>query len=167
MRLTHLAVHARADREALAHGVPRIGHDLLHAERHALALGIVLEDDDLHLVADVHDLGRMPDAAPRHVGDVQQAVDAAEVDEGAVVGDVLDRALEDDALLEHLERLVLERRPLALEHGAARDHDVAARAVELEDREAAALADVAIEVARGPDVGVRAGQERRRRRCRP
>ena len=54
-------------------------------------------------------LGRVPDAAPRHVGDVQQAVDAAEVDEGAVVGDVLDGALEDDALLEHLERLLLER----------------------------------------------------------
>ena len=49
---------------------------------------------------------------------------------------------------------------LALQHGAARDHDVAARAVELEDREAPALADVAIEVARRADVGVRARQER-------
>jgi hypothetical protein len=38
---------------------------------------------------------------------VQQAVDAAEVHEGAVLGDVLDRAREDLALLERLERLVL------------------------------------------------------------
>ena len=36
---------------------------------------------------------RMVDAAPAHVGDVQQAVDAAEVDERAELGDVLDHAL--------------------------------------------------------------------------
>jgi hypothetical protein len=34
----------------------------------------------------------MLDPAPGHVGDVQQAVDAAEVDERAEVGDVLDHA---------------------------------------------------------------------------
>jgi hypothetical protein len=36
----------------------------------------------------------MLDAAPGEIGDVQQAVDAAEVDERAVVGDVLDDALD-------------------------------------------------------------------------
>ena len=35
----------------------------------------------------------MAEAAPAHVGDVQQAVHAVEVDERAEVGDVLDRAL--------------------------------------------------------------------------
>jgi hypothetical protein len=35
-------------------------------------------------------LGRMSGA--RHVGDVEQAVDAAQIDERAVVGDVLDDA---------------------------------------------------------------------------
>ena len=60
------------------------------------------------------------DAAPRHVGDVQQAVDAAEVDERAVVGDVLDDAAEDLALGERVERVLLllgvllfEERPCA------------------------------------------------------
>src|SRR5207253_3134411 len=124
-------------------------------------LGIVLEHDHLHPVADVEHLGGVGDPPPRHVGDVEQPVDAAEVDEGAVVGDVLDRSLEDHALLEHLERLRLERRALALEDGAPGDDDVAARAVELEDGEAAALAEVAVEVARRTDVGVRAGQEGR------
>ena len=42
----------------------------------------------------------MVDALPAHVGDVQQAVDAAEVDERAVVGDVLDHAFEDLAFLQ-------------------------------------------------------------------
>src|SRR5262245_54076645 len=155
----HLAVHAGADGQALGDRAPRVRHDLLHAERHPLALRVVLEDDDLHVVADVDHLGRMTDARPRHVGDVEQAIDAAEVDEGAVVGDVLHRALEDDSLLEHLERLLLELRPLALEHRAPRHHDVAARAVELQDREPPALTDVAVEVAGGAQVGARAGEE--------
>ena len=38
----------------------------------------------------------------RHVGDVEQAVDAAEVDERAVLGDVLDGAGDDHALFEVL-----------------------------------------------------------------
>src|SRR5213592_4989997 len=155
-----LAADARVDRQALGDRRPRIGHDLFHAERDALALRGVLEDDHLHALADVDDLGGMRDPAPRHVGHVEEPVDAAEIDEGAVVGDVLDRALEDDALLQHLERLGLERRALALEDRSPGHHHVPARAVELEDGEAPALADVAIEVARRPEVGVRAGEER-------
>ena len=88
----HLAAHARADRVALHHVRPRIGDELLVAERDALGRRVVLEHDHVDLVVDLEELGRMADAAPRHVGDVQQAVDAAEVDERAVVGDVLDDA---------------------------------------------------------------------------
>src|SRR5262249_34784928 len=133
----------------------------LHAERDALALRVVLEHDDLHAVPDVQHLRRVPNAAPRHVGHVEEAVDAAEVDERTVVGNVLDGPLEDDALLEHLKRLRLERGAFALQDGASRDDDVAAGAVELEDREAPALADVAVEVPRRPEIRVRAGEERR------
>ena len=43
----------------------------------------------------------------RHVGDVQQAVDAAEVDERAEVGDVLDHARADLALLDLGEQRLL------------------------------------------------------------
>jgi len=42
----------------------------------------------------------MRDASPRHVGDVEESVDAAEIDERAEVGDVLDDALSDLVLLE-------------------------------------------------------------------
>ncbi len=103
----------------------------------------------------------MLQAAPRHVGDVQQSVEPAEIDESAVVGDVLHHALEDHALFEHLERLLLEFGALALDHGAARNHHVAARAVELQQLEAPALADVAVQVAGRADVHVRARQKRR------
>src|ERR1700736_2371528 len=47
----------------------------------------------------------------------------------------------------------------ALDHGAARNHNVAARAVELEQLEAPALADVAVQIARRTNVDMRAGQK--------
>ena len=36
----------------------------------------------------------MADAPPGHIGDVQQAVNAAKVDKGAIVGDILDHAFD-------------------------------------------------------------------------
>ena len=48
----------------------------------------------------VRTLRRMVDAPPGHVGDVQEAVDAAQIDEGAVIGDVLDDTVDHLALLE-------------------------------------------------------------------
>ena len=53
---------------------------------------IVLENLDGHLVAHVEHLGGVVHAAPAHVGDMQQPVDATEVDERTVLGDVLDGA---------------------------------------------------------------------------
>ena len=86
-------------------------------------------------LADVDDLARVVDAPPRHVGDVQQAVDAAEIHEGAVLGDVLDHALDDLTLFEVGHEFGALLGPALLEHGAARHDDVAAAAVHLEDLE--------------------------------
>ena len=81
----------------------------------------------------------MVDAAPRHVRDVEQAVDAAEVHEGAVLGDVLDRAHEDLALFEGLQGLALALGVLLLEDGLAGEDDVAALLVDLDDAHAELL----------------------------
>ena len=77
----------------------------------------------------------MVDAAPGDVGDVQQAVDAAEVDERAVVGDVLDHAVDDLAFLEVLDDLGALLGAALFQDRAARDDDVAAAPVHLEDLE--------------------------------
>ncbi len=98
--------------------------------------------------------------APRHVGDVEQAVDAAEVDERAVVGDVLDHAAEDLALGERVERVLLLLGVLFFEEDLAREHDVAALLVDLDDAHAQLLAAQRVEVAHRTHVDLRAGQER-------
>ena len=109
---------------------------------------------------DLEQLRRMRDAAPRHVGDVEQAVDAAEIDERAVVGDVLDHAAEDLALGERVERVLLLLRVLLFEEHLAREHDVAALLVDLDDAHSQLLAAQRVEIADRAHVDLRAGQER-------
>ena len=87
------------------------------------------------VLADIEHLGRMIDAAPGDVGDVQQAVDAAEVDERAVVGDVLDHAVDDLTLFEVLHQFLALLGARLFQHGAARDDDVAAAAIHLQNLE--------------------------------
>ena len=87
---------------------------------------------------------------------MEEAVDAAEVDERAVLGDVLDDALDDLALLEVWQGLRSLHLALLLEEHAAGEHDVAALLVELDDLELVGLADELVEVA-----------DRRRSTCEP
>ena len=102
----------------------------------------------------------MADAAPRHVGDVQQAVDAAEIDERAVVGDVLHHAAQHLAFGERLERLLLLLGVLLFEEDLAREDDVAALLVDLDDAHPELLPLQRVEVADRPHVDLAAGQER-------
>src|SRR6185369_4784463 len=156
----HLAANAAAREQAVGHRHPRVVVKLLETERDAMRVGVVLEHDDFHGVAGTDDLRRMTDAPPRHVRHVKKPVDAAEIDERAVVGHVLDGAFEDDAFFENLERLAAHGFLLFFEQRLARDDDVAASAVELEDRELSDFADVAIEASRRTRVDVRARKER-------
>ena len=154
-----LARHARADRIPIGHVRPRIVDELLVAERDALGRRIVLEHDHVDLVVHLEELGRMADAAPRHVGDVQQAVDAAEIDERAVVGDVLDGALEHLAFGERVQRVLLLLRVFFLEENLAGEHDVAALLVDLDDAHPQFLAAQRVEIADRTHVDLRAGKE--------
>ena len=119
----------------------------------------------LHLLADIEHLGRVIDAPPRDVGDVQQAVDAAEVDERAVVGDVLHDAVDDLAFFEVLHQLLTLFGAGLFENGAARDDDVAAAAIHLQDLERLRRVHQRGDVADRADVDLAsaAGRPRRRR----
>jgi hypothetical protein len=77
--------------------VPGVGHLLLQAEADAFLFLVDVEDNYVDVLANLEDFGRMTDAAPAHIGDMEQTVDAVEVDERTEIGDVLDRALADIA----------------------------------------------------------------------
>ena len=86
---------AAADHIPLFDRFPRIRVQLLHPQRNSFFVAVELQNLDRDLVADVQNLRRMLNPAVRHVGDMQKAVDAAEIDKGAVVGKVLDDSLND------------------------------------------------------------------------
>src|SRR5438132_1688169 len=156
------ALKARADGVFGLDALPRVVQQLLHAERDAVGLVVDLDDLDLHLLADIEHLGGMIDAPPRDIGDVQETVDAAEIDECAVVGDVLDHAVDDLAFFEILHQLLALFGARLFEHRAARHHDVAAAAIHFQDLEGLRLIHQRRHVADRPDVDLAARQERHR-----
>jgi hypothetical protein len=153
------ALEARADRIFGLDPLPRIVEQLLHAERDAVGLVVDLDDLDLDLLADIENLGRMIDAAPGDVGDVEKAVDAAEIDERAVVGDVLDRAVDDLALFEILHQLLALLGAGLFQHGTARNDDVAAPAIHFQNLERLRIVHQRRNIADRADIDLRARQE--------
>ena len=155
-----LAEQAGVFRVATGDVLPRILAHLLQAERYAHLLAIELQHLDADFVTDLDHFGRMLDALPRHVRDVQQAVDAAEVDERTVVGEVLDHTFDFLAFLQVVEQLVALFAVFLLNHRAARDHDVVAFLVQLDDLEFEVLAFQIRGITHRAHINQRTGKER-------
>src|SRR5262245_19004186 len=153
---------ARADGVFRRDALPRVVLQLLHAERDAVGLVVDLDDLDLHLLADIEHFGRVIDAPPRDVGDVQETIDAAEIDEGAVIGDVLDHAVDDLTFFKILHQFLALFGARLFQHRAARHHDVAAAAIHFQDLERLGLVHQRRHVADRPDVDLAARQKRHR-----
>src|SRR5258708_5163319 len=154
-----LALHACPNRILRREVLPRILLQLFQAERDALALPVDVEHLHLELLADLHHLGRMRYPAVAHVGDMEQAVHAAQVDERAEVGDVLHHALPHLIDRQLLHQHVAFRLALGFEQHAARDDDVAAALVQLDDLELEALAQQLVDIGNAPQCDLAAGQE--------
>src|SRR5262249_50543277 len=128
-----LALDPRIDGVLRLNAVPRVRQRLLGAEGDLLLFLVDGKDLDLDLLVDLDDLAGVADAVPAHVGDVQQAVDAAEIDEGTEVGDVLDQPLANLADLDLGHELVFGLGPRVFQQLAARNDDVAALVIDLDD----------------------------------
>src|SRR3979490_2063854 len=153
------AGEARIERIFRLDALPRIVQQLLHAERDAVGLVVDLDDLDLDGLADGQHFGRVIDPAPGDIGDVQEAVDAAEVDERTVIGDVLDDAVDDLAFLEILHQFLALFGAGLFQNRAARHHDVAAAAIHLEDLERLRIVHQRRDVADRADIDLAARQE--------
>ena len=153
------AVHDVALLVALEDALPRVGLGLLETERDALAVAVDVEHLDLDLLTDLEELGRVVDVAPGQLGDVDQAVDAVEVDERAEIDDVRHDTRDGLARGEIVEDALANLTALLLKHGAARQHDVVARAVELDHLAAQLLTAELLEILHAADIDQRGRQE--------
>src|SRR4029077_16076540 len=93
------------------------------------------------------------------IGDVQEAVDAAEINERTVIGDVLDHAVDDLTFFEVLPQFLALLGAGLFENRAARHHDVAAAAIHLENLERLRIVHQRCNVADRADIDLRARQE--------
>ena len=146
--------------------LPGVFLRLLEAEADALAVAVDVEHLDLDLLVDLQHLGRVVDVGPAELADVDEAVDAVEVDERAEVDDVADRALDDVAHVELVDDLLADLLALLFEDGAAAEDHVVAVAVHLDDAAVELLADVLLEVLHAADVDQRGRAGSRARRGR-
>ena len=134
-KVRHLAEHAGAGGVTAGEAHPRIFAQLLQPQGDAVLVLVELEHHGADFVADIDHFGGVLDPAPSQVGDVQQAVDATQIHEGAVFGDVLDDALDRGAFLQVRQQAVAFRAHAGFKHGLARHHDIVALAVQLDDLE--------------------------------
>src|SRR5689334_13525228 len=155
----HLALHPGPDRVLGRDVLPGIGLELLHPQADAFALPVDVQNLDLDLLANRDHLGGMRHSTVRHVGDVEQSVDATKVDESAEVGDVLDHALPHLADSQLLHQVLALVGPLVLQDHPAADHDVPAPLVELDDLEFVGLAQQLIDVGDSPERDLTTGEE--------
>src|SRR5690606_34592066 len=119
------AIDLRADGILGGDAFPRIAFELLHAEADALRFGVDANDLNGDGVTDVDHFARVVDPLVAHIGDVEQAVDAAEVHEGAVIGDVLHHTFAHLAFGELVDQFAALFGAGFFQHGAARNDDVA------------------------------------------
>ena len=138
---------------------PWVLRHLLETQRDAFLFAVHIEDDHIHRLANVQQFGRMVDAAPRHVCNVQQAVHSLEIDECTKIGDILDRTGDLVPNFDGLEEALAKLRAFGLDDLAAGQHDVFALVVDLDDFEFVNVADVFVEILGRNDVHLRTGQE--------
>ncbi len=108
---------------------------MLQTQRNTVLFGVELQDLGGDFLTSCHHFGWVTHATPCHVGDVQQAVDTAQVHKRTVFGDVLDHALDHRTFFEGLHQLGAFFAHRCFHHSAAAQHHVVALAVELDDLE--------------------------------
>src|SRR5690606_10827030 len=153
------ARHELADRVGTGERAPRGLLRRLQRQRDPLAVHVDVQDLDGDLVTDLHDLARVVDVLPGQLGDVHQAVHAAQVDERTEVDDGGHHALADLALGQRVEELAAHLGLGLLQVGAAGQHHVVAVLVQLDDLRLELAADVRLQVAHPAHLDQRRGQE--------
>src|ERR1017187_9604481 len=144
---------------ALVDAFPGVGNELLQSERDAFLFFVELEDLDGDFVTGVDHFGRMVHAPVRHVADMQKAIDAAQIDKGAVFGEVFDNSDDDPTLFENLKGSALANELFFFDRHFSRNDDVTAAAVELDDLDRYILSEESIQIVNGADIDLRTGHE--------
>src|ERR1022692_2100737 len=160
-QVADFAFHHRAHREFLMQTLPGIRLQLLQAQADAALLRIYVQHYGLNLVANIDQLGGVLHAlGPSHLADVYQPFDALlQLDERAVVGQILDRAGKNSVFVQLLQGLGSLLGLLFFQQLLAGGDYVAALLVQLDDANLDLMALQAVEVTHRPQIDLRTREE--------
>ena len=157
--LGHLTLDLLADGVFALDIFPWVFGHLLETKRNTLFLTINVKDDHINGLADVQQLGRMVDTAPRHVCDMEQAVHTSEIDEGTEIGEILDRTDDLVADLDGLKERLALLGALGFDDFAAGKDDIFALVVDLDDLEFVDVSNEFGKILGWDDIHLGAGEE--------
>ncbi len=150
----NLAADSVADRVAMFDIFPRAGRLLLETQRYLLVVFVDTDNHALYLLIEVDHLGRMRYSAPAQVGDVQQTVEAAKVNEYPEVRNILDHTLTQLTDFDLIEYLLLAGLALFLNEFTPGYNNIAPLFIDLEHFTLYFLADESAYIARLADVNL-------------
>src|SRR5690606_8455247 len=157
--LRDLARHDLTDGVRPGEGLPRVLLRRLERQRDPLAVHVDVEHLDGDLLAHLDDPARVVDVLPGQLGDVHEAVDAAEVHERTEADDRGHDARADLALLQGLQEGRAHLGLRLLEPRTAAQDDVVPVLVQLDDLRLELLADVGLQVTDPPHLHERGWEE--------
>ncbi|MNK53265.1 hypothetical protein D3C87_722170 [compost metagenome] len=105
---------------------------MFHAQRNTVFLLIVFQDFGGDFLANRQYFRRVTYTAPCQVGDVQQAIDTAQIHERAVVGDIFDDAGHDRAFFQRFHQFLTLFAHRSFDDGAAGQNHVVTLAIQLD-----------------------------------
>ena len=141
-----LALDLGTGRVFFGNQFPWIGLQLFDTKGNAVRILVIFENFDLDFLADGIQLGGMGNPAPGEIGNMTEAVHAAQVDEQTVIGDIGNGAADGLALFQGGAHALAQFGALLLQDGPAGDNDIVPFAVEFEDFELKGLADQGVKV---------------------
>ena len=101
----------------------------------------------------------MVNATPGHIRNVQQAVDAAEINKGTVIGQVLDDTLNFLTFRKCFESVRTHTFPLLFKENTTREDDVTASFVQLDNLEVEARTEQLLKITDRTQVNLGTGQK--------
>ena len=151
-KVDHPPLDERMDGELILDRLPGIFSQLLEPQGYPFLLPVEGEHLDTNLLSLGKMVGGARDAAPGNVRHMQQTIDAAQVNEETVVGNVLDHPFDDLPLFNVLKRLQFFDLPLLFQDGSARQDHIVSLPIILQDIELKGLADIPVKVSNRADI---------------
>ena len=144
--VTHLEISIQS--------IPGMRSELLQTESDATLLVVEVENNNVDLLVELNHLVRIVNTTPAEIGDVDESVNTAQVNEYTVRSDVLNNTLQDLTLLELTDDFLLLCLKLGLDESLVRDNNIAEYLVDLHDLELHGLAYELVVVAYGMNVNL-------------